>query len=43
MLRPGDPLPPFSLESDTGEPLNLESLRGSRAVLFFYPKDNTSG
>ncbi|GAB6063594.1 hypothetical protein JCM30394_23240 [Deferrisoma palaeochoriense] len=43
MLRPGDPLPPFSLESDTGETVTNETLRGARAVLFFYPKDNTSG
>ena len=43
MLEPGQPAPPFSLESDTGETISLESLRGRPVVLYFYPKDDTSG
>jgi thioredoxin-dependent peroxiredoxin len=43
MLEPGQPAPPFSLESDTGETISLESLRGQPAVIYFYPKDDTSG
>jgi thioredoxin-dependent peroxiredoxin len=43
MLEPGQPAPPFSLESDTGETISLESLRGQPVVIYFYPKDDTSG
>lgn len=39
----GSPAPAFSRESDTGERVSLESLRGRPAVLYFYPKDDTSG
>ncbi len=35
--------PDFALESDRGETVRLEDLRGKRVVLFFYPKDDTSG
>ena len=38
----GDPAPDFSAETDEG-PLRLSGLRGSRVVLFFYPKDATPG
>ena len=43
MLQVGAPAPPFRLESDTGETVSLADLRGSRVVLYFYPRDNTSG
>lgn len=43
MLRAGDGAPDFRLQSDTGETLDLDALRGGKAVLFFYPRDNTSG
>jgi peroxiredoxin Q/BCP len=43
MLEPGQPAPPFSLESDTGETISLESLRGRPVVIYFYPKDDTPG
>lgn len=43
MLETGSAAPPFELESDTGETLTLESFAGKRVVLFFYPRDNTSG
>ncbi|MBI2408650.1 MAG: peroxiredoxin [Gemmatimonadetes bacterium] len=33
----------FTLQTDTGEFLTLSSLRGKRVVLYFYPKDYTSG
>jgi len=39
----GTPAPDFSLVSDTGETVTLESLRGSPVVLYFYPKDDTPG
>ncbi len=45
MERPGEgqPAPDFDLEADDGTRVSLASLRGRPVVLFFYPKDNTSG
>lgn len=42
-LSVGDPAPSFSAPDDTGAPVSLEDLRGRRVVLYFYPKDDTSG
>jgi thioredoxin-dependent peroxiredoxin len=42
-LQPGDPAPDFELPSDTGETVRLSDLRGKRVILYFYPKDDTSG
>ena len=42
-LAAGDPAPSFALASDTGETVRLEDLRGGTVVLYFYPKDDTSG
>jgi thioredoxin-dependent peroxiredoxin len=39
----GHPAPPFSLESDSGERITLESLRGRPVVVYFYPRDDTPG
>ncbi len=39
----GRKAPAFSLPTDTGETVSLESLRGKPVVLFFYPKDDTPG
>jgi thioredoxin-dependent peroxiredoxin len=39
----GDEAPDFTLETDSGASLTLSSLRGKRVVLYFYPKDDTSG
>jgi peroxiredoxin Q/BCP len=43
MVEEGTPAPPFSLTSDEGETVTLESLRGKPVVLYFYPKDDTPG
>ena len=43
MIAEGDRAPGFALEADDGTTVTLESLSGKHAVLFFYPKDNTSG
>jgi peroxiredoxin Q/BCP len=43
MVREGDVAPQFSLPSDGGETVRLSDLRGRRVVLYFYPKDDTSG
>ena len=38
----GKPVPDFSLPS-TGGTFRLSSTRGSKVVLYFYPRDNTPG
>ena len=43
MLKPGDKAPSFSLPSDAGETVKLADLKGRKVVLYFYPKDDTSG
>lgn len=35
--------PNFKLTSTGGKELSLKELRGSNVVIYFYPKDNTSG
>lgn len=42
-VQVGDPAPDFSLPSDTGETFSLKNLLGQYVVLYFYPKDSTSG
>ena len=42
-LGEGQPAPTFTLASDSGEEVSLESLRGKPVVLYFYPKDDTPG
>src|SRR6266403_2059809 len=39
----GMPAPDFTLNSQDGKPLSLRELRGKWVVLYFYPKDFTSG
>jgi len=41
-LGPGDPAPAFDLPSDEGR-VSLADLKGKTVVLYFYPKDDTSG
>jgi peroxiredoxin Q/BCP len=43
MLKVGDKAPSFSLPSDSGGPITLDAFRGSRVVLFFFPKADTPG
>jgi thioredoxin-dependent peroxiredoxin len=42
-LAPGDAAPDFTLTADDGETVSLGGLRGSRVVIYFYPKDDTPG
>jgi thioredoxin-dependent peroxiredoxin len=42
-LKAGDPAPDFETVDETGEKVSLKDLRGKRVVLYFYPKDNTTG
>jgi thioredoxin-dependent peroxiredoxin len=39
----GDHLPDFSLPTDGGGTLTTADLGGKKVVLYFYPKDDTSG
>ena len=43
MLEEGQAAPDFELTSDAGSSVRLSSLRGKSVVLYFYPKDDTSG
>lgn len=39
----GEKAPDFTLSTDTGSELSLADLLGKKVILYFYPKDNTSG
>jgi thioredoxin-dependent peroxiredoxin len=41
MVEEGKPAPTFTLPSDTGEEVSLESVRGTPVVLYFYPRDDS--
>ncbi len=43
MLEEGTLAPDFTLPSDGGSEVTLSDYRGKKVVLYFYPKDNTSG
>ena len=42
-MRIGDPAPDFTLSNQDGTDISLSSFKGSRVVIYFYPKDNTPG
>ena len=42
-LEAGDKAPSFKIGSDDGEVLTSASLKGAPYVVYFYPKDDTSG
>jgi thioredoxin-dependent peroxiredoxin len=42
-LKPGDPAPYFELKDGNGILHKLSDYKGKKLVLYFYPKDNTSG
>jgi len=43
VVEEGQQAPDFELASDSGERIRLSDLRGKPVVLYFYPKDYTSG
>lgn len=43
MPETGEKAPDFSLSDDAGETVSLDGLNGRPVVLYFYPKDDTSG
>ncbi len=42
-LKVGDKAPVFTLATDSGGKVSLAGLKGKSVVLYFYPKDDTSG
>ncbi len=43
MLQEGTMAPDFTLQADGGGEVTLSDYRGQKVVVYFYPKDNTSG
>ena len=43
LLKVGDPAPSFTLPSAGGDQVSLDDFRGSKIVLWFFPKANTPG
>jgi len=43
MLDVGDVVPDLKLSADDGQTVSLRDFSGRRVVLYFYPKDDTSG
>lgn len=43
LLKSGTPAPDFRVQDHTGEPVSLSELRGTRVLLWFYPKADTPG
>jgi thioredoxin-dependent peroxiredoxin len=43
MLQDGDKAPDFALPTERGETIELSRLKGKAVVVYFYPKDDTSG
>jgi peroxiredoxin Q/BCP len=42
-VEEGKPAPDFNLQSTEGKTVSLQSLKGKKVVLYFYPKDDTPG
>ncbi len=42
-IETGDKAPDFTLQTDGNGKVQLSKLRGRKVVLYFYPKDDTSG
>ena len=43
MLKVGDKMPHFEVMDQNGNTVTSESLLGKKTIIYFYPKDNTSG
>lgn len=43
MVADGDKAPDLELPGEDGRPVKLSKLKGKSVVLYFYPKDDTSG
>jgi peroxiredoxin Q/BCP len=42
-LKAGDRAPDFSVQNQDGKTIKLSDFKGRKVVLYFYPKDDTSG
>jgi peroxiredoxin Q/BCP len=43
MLKPGDKMPFFEVMDQDGNKVTSDDLKGKKTIVYFYPKDNTSG
>ncbi len=43
MVQVGEKAPNFSGVDDSGKTISLKDLKGTKFILYFYPKDNTTG
>ena len=43
MLAIGSPMPHFEVVDQNGDIVSSEQLLGRKTIIYFYPKDNTSG
>jgi len=43
MLKQGDKAPAFETTDESGNSFKLSKLKGMKVMIYFYPKDNTSG
>lgn len=43
MLKPGNKAPDFTSADEKGKSVSLKDFRGKKVVLYFYPKDDTTG
>lgn len=43
MLQIGDKMPEFSVVDQNGQVVSSKDLLGKKTIIYFYPKDNTSG
>lgn len=43
MLKIGDKMPEFKVEDQNGNIIDSSSFIGKKTIIYFYPKDNTSG
>jgi len=42
-IQEGKAAPAFTLSDANGKQVSLKDFRGKNVVVYFYPKDNTSG
>ena len=43
MLKPGDKMPAFEVKDQSGNTVKSADFIGRKTIIYFYPKDNTSG
>ena len=43
MLKIGDKMPDFEVKDQNGNVVSSKDLLGKKTIIYFYPKDNTSG